>query len=90
MIFQSDGNLGVYTSDNQWVWSLDRMTDLFKDAVPLKMQSDGNLVMYEADDTYLWSALNKDPDASAMLKLTSQGVLQLVSGNSGKVLLSSH
>jgi hypothetical protein len=53
------------------------------------MESDGNFVVRDADDEHIWSALNENPDASAYLALTAEGVLQLVSGETGAVLWAS-
>ena len=53
------------------------------------MQPEGNFVVRGANDELIWSALTEDPDPSAYLTLTPEGVLQLVSGDSGAVLWAS-
>ena len=88
LVFQTDGNLVVYTADDQFVWGLNLVTDNFQQARSVQMGSDGNLVVRGADNQFVWSALDANPDSSASLVLTSEGVLQLVSGG-GDVMWSS-
>jgi pyruvate/2-oxoglutarate dehydrogenase complex dihydrolipoamide acyltransferase (E2) component len=89
LIFQPDGNVVVYTADDQYVWGLQNITDRYAEAQSVQMESDGNFVVRDADDEHIWSALNENPDASAYLALTAEGVLQLVSGETGAVLWAS-
>lgn len=89
LIFQPDGNLAIYTAQNHHVWGLDLVGVRFKEAATAAMEADGNLVVRDAKGNHIWSALHKDPDTSAYLTLTAEGVLQLVSGNTGTVLWSS-
>jgi WD40 repeat protein len=89
LIFQPDGNVVVYTAADQYVWGLQSETDKYAEAQSVKMQEDGNFVIRGANDEYIWSALDENPDASAFLTLTPQGVLQLVSGDTGKILWAS-
>lgn len=89
LVFQSDGNLVVYTAADQYVWGLQSVTDQYAQIEQVHLQTDGNLAAYGAGDAYIWSALTRDPDASAYLDLSPEGVLQLVSGNTGAVLWSS-
>jgi hypothetical protein len=53
------------------------------------MENDGNFVVRGADDKHIWSALTENPDASAYLTLTPEGVLRLVSGDTGATLWAS-
>jgi hypothetical protein len=88
LVFQADGNLVVYTAADQYVWGLQSVTDEFTRIKRVELQTDGNLAAYGDDEAYIWSALDSNPDASAYLNLSPEGVLQLVSG-SGAVLWSS-
>ena len=65
------------------------ITDRYAEAQSVQMQPDGNFVVRGASDEFIWSALTENPDASAYLTLTPEGVLQLVSGDSGAVLWAS-
>lgn len=89
LIFQTDGNLVVYTAGDQYVWGLQSVTDQYSRIQQVQLQADGNLAAYGEDDAYIWLALHQGPDASAYLDLSPQGVLQRVSGNTGAVLWSS-
>ncbi len=89
LIFQTDGNVVVYTADDQYVWGLQSITDEYQQAQSVQMEADGNFVVRGADDEFIWSALRENPDSSAYLTLTAEGVLQLVSGDSGAVLWAS-
>ena len=88
LVFQPDGNLVVYTSDNRFVWGLNTVTDQFGRIARIGMQPDGNLAAYDARDGYIWSALTENPDPAARLVLTSGGALQVISPSRG-VLWSS-
>ncbi|MCB0105339.1 MAG: hypothetical protein KDE53_05510, partial [Caldilineaceae bacterium] len=88
LVFQTDGNLVVYTADDKFVWGLNTVTDRYQQAVSVQMQSDGNLVVRGADNQPVWSALDANPDPGASLVLTPEGVLQLVSG-SGDIMWTS-
>lgn len=89
LIFQSDGNVVVYTTADQYVWGLQNITDRYKDAKSVLRESDGNFVVRGANDELIWSALSENPDPSAYLTLTPEGVLQLVSKDSGQILWAS-
>jgi len=90
LIFQPDGNVVVYTAADQYVWGLESITDKYQDAQSVQMQDDGNFVVRDADGEYIWSALDANPDSSAYLTLTPEGVLQLVSGQTGAILWASN
>jgi hypothetical protein len=90
LIFQPDGNVVVYTADDQYVWGLQSITDKYAQAQSVQMQPDGNFVVRGANDEFIWSALSENPDPSAYLTLTAEGVLQLVSGATGAVLWASN
>ncbi|MEM7033058.1 MAG: hypothetical protein AAF629_26135 [Chloroflexota bacterium] len=83
LIFQTDGNLVVYTSTRQFVWGLNLTTANFSGAQSAQMQLDGNLAVYGPDNAYIWSALHQNPDRRALLDLTADGVLHLRSDRSG-------
>ena len=85
LMFQPDSNVVVYTADDQYVWGLQSITDAYTQTQSVQMQTDGNFVVRGADDQFIWSALTENPDPSAYLTLTPEGVLQLVSGDSGAV-----
>ncbi|MCW5842218.1 MAG: PD40 domain-containing protein [Caldilinea sp.] len=89
LIFQPDGNLVVYSTDDQYAWGLQSVTDEYARAQSVKTESDGNFVVRDANDTLIWSALIENPDPSAYLTLTPQGVLRLVSGATGATLWAS-
>jgi len=89
LIFQPDGNVVVYTADDQYVWGLQSITDRYAEAQSVQMENDGNFVVRDANGEHVWSALNENPDPSAYLTLTAEGVLQLVSGDSGAILWAS-
>jgi len=89
LIFQADGNVVVYTVDDAYVWGLQSITDRYSAVQYVRMQDDGNFAVYAAGEEYIWSALQENPDPSAYLSLTPDGVLQLVSGQSGQVLWQS-
>ncbi|MEZ5402195.1 MAG: hypothetical protein R2729_21150 [Bryobacteraceae bacterium] len=89
LVFQPDGNLVVYTAANQFVWGLNTVTPKFNQAKTATLQADGNLVVHGANRAYIWSALTRNPDASAYLTLTPDGVLRLVSGKTGVTLWAS-
>lgn len=89
LIFQPDGNVVVYTAADQYVWGLQSVTDNYGQTQSVQMQDDGNFVIRGANDEYIWSALTENPDPSAYLQLTPEGVLQLVSGDSATVLWAS-
>ncbi len=80
LIFQPDGNVAVYTTTNQHVWDIASETNRYTQEQSVKMERDGNFVVRGANDEYIWSALHENPDPSAFLTLTPEGVLQLVSG----------
>lgn len=90
LIFQPDGNVVVYTAAGQYVWGLQSVTPNYSKAQSVQMQKDGNLVVRGANDAYIWSALTQNPDASAYLTLTPDGVLLLVSGNTSAILWASN
>ena len=89
LLFQSDGNLAVYTSANQHVWDFSKVAPQWKEAKSVRIGSDGNLGASDGAGNYVWSALHKDPDPTATLTISPAGALQLVSGKSGQVLWSS-
>jgi len=89
LIFEPDGNLVIYDKDGNYVWGLDSETDRLADVANIVLQPDGNLNVSDANGDWIWSALNADPDASAYLTLSPEGALQLVSGDTGKVLWAS-
>ncbi|MCB0186385.1 MAG: hypothetical protein KDE31_19090, partial [Caldilineaceae bacterium] len=90
LIFQTDGNVVVYTADDQYVWGLQSITDQYAQAQSVQMEPDGNFVVRGADDEMIWSALREQPDQATYLTLTADGVLQLVAGDSGAVLWASN
>ncbi|MCA9837084.1 MAG: hypothetical protein KC422_09215 [Trueperaceae bacterium] len=90
LVFQSDGNVVIYTAGDQYVWGLQNVTDQYSQIQSVQMQADGNFVVRGADDAYIWSALTENPDASAFLNLSVEGILQLVSGNTGTILWASN
>jgi len=79
----------VYTADDQYVWGLQSTTGRYQEAQSAQMEPDGNFVVRGADDEFIWSALSENPDPSAYLTLSDEGVLQLVSGDSGDILWAS-
>ena len=90
LVYQPDGNVVVYDKDDNFVWGLNLVSDRYADVKQVLMQPDGNFALYgDTIDDYVWSALNADPDASAFLHLTPEGVLQLVSGDSRRIMWSS-
>ena len=89
LVFQPDGNLVIYTAANQFVWGLNTVAPKFNEAKSVALKADGNLVVNGSNRTYIWSALTREPDPSASLTLSPEGVLHLVSGKSGAVLWSS-
>ena len=89
LIFQPDGNVVVYTADDQYVWGLQSITDEYAQAQSVQMENDGNFVVRDANGEHIWSALTENPDPSAYLTLTTEGVLRLVSGDTGAILWAS-
>jgi WD40 repeat protein len=89
LIFQPDSNVVVYTADDQYVWGLQSITDRYAEAQSVQMENDGNFVVRDANGEHIWSALNENPDPSAYLTLTPEGVLQLVSGDTEAILWAS-
>lgn len=51
LVWQHDGNLVLYTTSGQAVWS----THTFDRGKRLDFQADGNLVIYDASNTAIWS-----------------------------------
>ncbi|MEM8600685.1 MAG: hypothetical protein AAGF99_12255 [Bacteroidota bacterium] len=72
LLFQSDGNLVVYTSAEVPIWGLNDKINYRQNTRAL-MQSDGNLVTY-AGDTPTW-ATQTHMHAGAVLTLTDEGHL---------------
>jgi carbonic anhydrase len=89
LIFQPDSNVVVYTADDQYVWGLQSITDAYTRTQSVQVENDGNFVVRDANGEHIWSALTENPDASAYLTLTPEGVLRLVSGDSGATLWAS-
>lgn len=89
LVFQPDGNIVVYNAANQFAWDLRKFLPKLWEVKSVALQADGNLVVRGPNGAYIWSALTRDPDASASLTLTPEGVLQLVSGKSGATLWAS-
>lgn len=89
LIFQPDGNLVVYTAQNQHYWGLDLLTSNYMNAKTVAMEADGNLVVRDENKQWIWSALSANPDASAILTLTRDGILQLVSCATPAILWAS-
>lgn len=83
LIFQEDGNLVVNTSTDNRVWALSEVTANYANAKKVQMGQDANLVVTGAGDAYIWSALTANPDPRALLSLTPNGALQLVSDRRG-------
>jgi hypothetical protein len=90
LLFQPDGNVVVYTAADQYVWGLESVTDDYYKAQSVQMQKDGNFVVRGANDVYIWSALTQNPDPSAFLTLTPEGVLLLASGQTSAILWASN
>jgi len=88
LIFQEDGNLVVNTSTGTRVWALSEVTANYANAERVQMGRDANLVVTGAGNAYIWSALTANPDYRALLSLTPNGALQLVSDRRG-ILWSS-
>ncbi|MGB5050118.1 MAG: Ig-like domain-containing protein, partial [Caldilineaceae bacterium] len=88
LIFQEDGNLVVNTSTGNRVWALSEVNANYANAKKVQMGQDANLVVTGDGNAYIWSALTANPDPRALLSLTPNGVLQLVSDRRG-VLWSS-
>lgn len=89
MVFQPDGNIVVYNAANQYVWGVQELTRNFGQIKTALVQPDGNFAAYGANQAYVWSALTRDPDPSAFLTLTPNGLLRLVSGRTNAILWAS-
>lgn len=87
LLFRPDGDLVVVDTDGRIVWGLGGAGVSFRGAERVAMQPDGNLAMYTADGAPLWSALTTGPDSTAVLTISSDGDLQLVTD--GGLLWSS-
>lgn len=74
-ILQGDGNLVIYRSDGQVVWSANTQG---KGGTRLTMQSDGNLVLYTASGSAVWSTKTSGTAASRLV-MQSDGNLVLYS-----------
>jgi len=79
LIFQSDGNLVVYTTAGQYVWGLDQTPADFSRVASVAVQADGNLVAHDASGGWVWSALDADPSPGSRVRISARGALQLVS-----------
>jgi len=79
----------VYTAGDQYVWGLESITDAYTQTQSVQGENDGNFVVRDANGKHIWSALTANPDASAYLTLTPEGVLRLVSGATGATLWAS-
>lgn len=79
-----DGNLVVArTVDDGYVWGFDTNGVDYQRVARVDMQADGNLAAYDANGGYIWSALTENPDPSARLVVTPEGLLQIVSPSRG-------
>jgi hypothetical protein len=88
LIFQTDGNLCVYTKDARFVWGLNLVTKNFAQNAAAIMQADGNLATYDAKNGPIWTARTGGSPAGTKLTLDPSGTLQLVEPN-GQALWSS-
>lgn len=77
VIFQNDGNLAIYTRDDQFVWGLSTDITTFPQNAKAVFQADGNLATYDANGGFIWSALNKALPTGGFLTLTAEGKLQI-------------
>ncbi len=84
LVFQEDGNLVVYTSEDEPTWSLyllDNPPD-WRSNVRAKMQADGNLVTYSsADDTESTWDTDTYGHPGAELDLDDDGTLRISTPN---------
>ncbi len=85
LIFQSDGNLVVYTQQDKAVWALSLLVPNWQKSAHVVFQPDGNLAVYQADKGFLWSARMVASPAGTTLTLNDKGELQIV-GPDGKPL----
>lgn len=83
LIFQTDGNLVVYTASGGFVWGLNETGADFGRAARVVMQEDGNLAVYAADGGYIWSALSADPSPGSIAYISPSGALQVLSTDRG-------
>jgi len=86
LVFQTDGNLVVYTADDRPIWALNESGRDWRANTRAVMQSDGNLVTY-AGETPIWAS-DTWGHPNAMLVLLEDGTLQVVV-DGGDVLWSS-
>ena len=85
LIFQTDGNLVVYTKQDKPVWGLNSLAQNWRNNGYAVFQSDGNLATYQSDKAYVWSARQVQSPAGTTLTLNDRGELQ-INGPDGKAL----
>ena len=88
LIFRDDGNVVVYTIDDEIVWGLNDVTDKYGSIAKVVQQADGNFAAYDKSGGWIWSARSVVSPAGTKLHLGGFGALTLV-GPDGAVLWSS-
>lgn len=78
-MLQDDGNFVVKKKDGSYVWGLDRIVpDKLAQIAQIKLQEDGNLVGSTSSGEFIWSALRQRQPEGTYLRLTDDGLLQIV------------
>ncbi|HET9047838.1 MAG TPA: VWD domain-containing protein [Chiayiivirga sp.] len=88
--FQNDGNLCVYTSqDNRFVWCINNDPAVnYANAAAVEMTRDGRLAVTDADGGLIWQAPATAPQSGSGVHLTGDGVLE-IRAPSGALVWSS-
>ncbi len=78
-MLQDDGNFVVKKKDGSYVWGLDRIVpDKLAQIGKITFQEDGNLVASSASGEFIWSALRQKQAEGTYLRLTDEGLLQIL------------
>ena len=88
LIFRDDGNVVIYTIDDEIVWGLNEVTSKYGSIAKVVQQADGNFAAYDKSGGWIWSARSVASPAGTKLHLGGFGALTLV-GPDGAVFWSS-
>jgi hypothetical protein len=89
LVMQSDGNLALYDSSNNFLWGSNQNLGVPLTVASVAMQTDGNLVLYDANGGFLWGSVQQGaPSTGQQLSVNNAGSIVLTDA-SGAVIWSA-